>query len=72
MRTLSFLLYINELSKVCELNKVSMFVDDSTIYSASKQNTGFFYNEVKEQIDDLRTISSQIMTKMKLNENRNA
>ena len=45
---LFFLLYINDLTRVCKSNKITMFADDTTIYSAAKQNNSFFYNEVKE------------------------
>ena len=45
---LFFLLYINDLPRVCMSNKITLFADDSIIYSAAKQNTSFFYNEVKE------------------------
>ena len=45
---LFFLLYINDLPGVYKSNKITLFADDTTIYSAAKQNTSFFYNEVKE------------------------
>ena len=45
---LFFLLYINDLPGVCKSNKITLFADDTTIYSAAKQNTSFSYNEVKE------------------------
>ena len=44
---LFFLLYINDLPKVLKSNKISLFADDTTIFSAAKHNTNFFYNEVK-------------------------
>ena len=39
---LFFLLYINDLPGVCNSNKITLFADDTTIYSAAKQNTSFF------------------------------
>ena len=39
---LFFLLYINDLPGVCKSNKIPLFADDTTIYSAAKQNTSFF------------------------------
>ena len=45
---LFFLLYFNDLPGVCNSNKITLFADDTTNYSAAKQNTSFFYNEVKE------------------------
>ena len=45
---LFFLLYINDLPGVCKSNNITLFADDTTIYSAAKQNASFFYNEAKD------------------------
>ena len=46
---LFFPLSFYDLPKICKSNKISLFGDDTTIYSAAKQNTSFFYNEVKHK-----------------------
>ena len=48
MSPLFFLIYINDLSKVCNSNEISLFKDDTTIYFDAEQNASIFYNEVKE------------------------
>ena len=49
-------LFINDLPKTCKLNKISLFSDDMTIYSAAKLNIIFILKWLG-QIDGLKELT---------------